>query len=282
MSADLEACYRHPDERTGVHCTRCGRPICPDCMTEAPVGHHCPTCVAEAGKGVRRVRRPLPRPRSVTSALLALNIGVFVAGLLLGGLRGQDPLLEAGAMVPIAVAQGEWWRLVTAMFLHVGPMHLAFNALALYVFGALVEQALGAARYLAVYLVAGFAASAFSFALGSVDRAAAGASGAVFCLLGAWLVYNLRRRSLSLARSNVQGALMLIAINVAIGFAIPRIDNLAHLGGLAAGIAAGFLAEGFGPWRTRRLTRVGGLAALTLAAIALAAWRIGDLSGPLT
>ena len=225
-------------------------------MTEAPVGHHCPTCVAEARRAAPRVRRPLPRPRSVTAALLAANIGVYVLELVLGLTGRPDGLLEAGAMVPILVAQGEWWRLFTAMFLHIGVMHLAFNALALYVFGSLVEQALGAARYLALYLVAGFAASSFSFALGSPFRAAAGASGAVFGLLGAWLVYNLRRRSLSLARANVQGALMLIGLNVAIGFVLPGIDNLAHLGGLAAGVAAGFAAEGFGPWRTRRYTQV--------------------------
>ena len=135
-----------------------------------------------------------------------------------------------------------------------------------------------------MYLVTGFAASAFSFAFGSPFRAAAGASGAVFGLLGAWLVYNLRRRSLSLARSNVQGALMLIGLNVAIGFVLPGIDNLAHLGGLAAGVAAGFAAEGFGPWRTRTLTQVGGLAVIAVAALGLAMWRIGQLGGlgPLT
>src|SRR3989304_581193 len=145
MATQVEACYRHPDQETRVHCTRCGRPICPDCMTPAPVGHHCPTCVAEGRRTVRRGR----------TALLAVNAGVFLLDLLLGG-----ALLRAGAMVPVLVAAGEWWRLATAVFLHAGLMHLLLNSIALYIFGNLVEGALGTARFLAIYAVSGFCASA--------------------------------------------------------------------------------------------------------------------------
>lgn len=278
MSSAVETCYRHPDRPTRVHCTRCERPICPDCMTPAPVGHHCPTCVAEGRREAKRNRRPLARPRSVTTTILAINIGVFATDAVLGLLGRPDTLLEAGAMVPALVVQGEWWRLLTAMFLHIGFLHLAFNSLALLVFGGLIEAALGPARMVALYLVTGFAASVASFAFGSPVSAAAGASGAIFGMLGAWLVYNLRRRSLSLARSNVQTAMLLIGINLVFGFTVPGIDNLAHIGGLVAGVAAGFAAEGFGRRATRAASQVGGLTLIAVVALALAIWRVADLS----
>jgi membrane associated rhomboid family serine protease len=217
-------------------------------MTPAPVGHHCPTCVAEARRSAPRLRPRLPRPRSVATAIIAVNIAVFVIDAVLRASGGSPSLLAAGAMIPVLVAQGEWYRLVTAMFLHIGLFHLLLNCFAIYVFGGLVEQALGSARFLAIYLATGFAGSAASFAFGDPARAAVGASGAVFGLLGAWLVFNLRRRSLMLGRANVQWALMLIGINLVFGLIIPRIDWLAHAGGLVAGVAAGFA------WRAAALT----------------------------
>jgi rhomboid protease GluP len=247
-------------------------------MTPAPVGHHCPTCVAEGRREARRIRRPLARPRSVTTTILAVNVGVFVIGAILGLVGRPDTLLEAGAMVPLLVAQGEWWRLITAMFLHVNLIHLAFNSLALYVFGGLIESALGAGRMVALYLVTGFAASVASFTFGSPASAAVGASGAIFGLLGAWLAYNLRRRSLSLARANVQSALFLIGINLVFGFTIPGVDNVAHLGGLVSGVGAGFASEGFGGRASRTASRLGGLALIGVVALALAVWRAAQLS----
>jgi rhomboid protease GluP len=181
-------------------------------------------------------------------------------------------------MVPVLVAQGEWYRLVTAMFLHIGLFHLLLNSFAIYVFGSLIEQVLGTVRFLAVYLLTGFAAGAVSFAFGSPDRAAVGASGAVFGLLGAWLVYNLRRRSLSLGRANVQWALMLIGINLVFGLVVPRIDWLAHLGGLVAGVVAGYVAEGIGRRTVRTASQVAGLTLLLVGAAALAAWRAAALT----
>jgi rhomboid protease GluP len=202
--------------------------------------------------------------------LLGVNVAIFVVDLL----SGNHLLLRGGAMVPVLIAHGEWWRLVTAMFLHIGLLHLALNMLALYIFGSLIEQTFGTARFLAIYFVTGFCASAVSFAFGDPQVPAAGASGAIFGLLGAWLAYNLRRRSLSLARANVQSALVLIAINLVFGFAVPGIDVLAHLGGLGAGFLAGFAAEGAGRRAVRRATQALGLAALLLVGVALAAWRV--------
>ena len=248
-------------------------------MTPAPVGHHCPTCLAEGRKESKRIRRPLGRPRSVTTTLLVVNIAIFAIDAVLGALGRPRALLEAGAMVPLLVADGEWWRLITAMFLHITLLHLAFNSLALYVFGQLIESALGSMRMLVLYLVTGFAASAASFALGNANVAAAGASGAIFGMLGAWLVYNLRRRSLSLARSNIQSALLLIGINLVFGFTVPGIDNLAHIGGLIAGVAAGFVIEGVGQGVTRTASKLGGLAVIVIASIVLVVWRASELTG---
>jgi membrane associated rhomboid family serine protease len=273
-----EACYRHPTESTRVHCTRCGRPICPECMTPAPVGHHCPECVAEGRRAARRLGPVLRRPRSATVVILGINLIVFAVEVALGGSTSLQVLVDMGAMVPILVAQGEYWRLVTAMFLHVGVLHLAFNSFGLYLFGSLIEGVLGAARFIAVYLITGVCAAAASFAFSPPGTAAAGASGAVFGLLGAWLAFNLRRRSLSLAQANIQGALMLIGINLALGFLLPGIDNIAHLGGLAAGLVAGFAAEGAGRGATSRLvTQLAGFASLLVVAAALTAWRAGEL-----
>jgi membrane associated rhomboid family serine protease len=277
-TAKPETCYRHPGQETLVHCTRCGRPICPECMTPAPVGHHCPACVTEARRSAPRRPIRLRRPRSVTIVLLAVNVAVFAFSFLLsiGGGR-TETLVRLGAMVPILVADGQFWRLVTAIFLHVNIVHLLLNSLGLAIFGNLVESVIGGGRMLAVYLVSGFVASAVSFAFGSVNSIAVGASGAIFGLLGTWLAYNLRRRQLSLARANVQGALLLIALNLVIGFSIPGVDNLAHVGGLVAGIIGGFAVDGFGRRGIRTASRIVGLVMLFLAGVALTAWRVAEL-----
>jgi membrane associated rhomboid family serine protease len=274
-----ETCYRHPGQETLVHCTRCGRPICTDCMTPAPVGHHCPACVTEARRSAPRRPIRLRRPRSVTIVLLAVNVAVFALSFLLsiGGGR-TEVLVRMGAMVPVLVADGQYWRLVAAIFLHANLIHLLLNSLGLAIFGNLVESVIGGGRMLAVYLISGFVASAVSFAFGSAGTIAVGASGAIFGLLGTWLAYNLRRRQLSLARANIQGAMLLIALNLVIGFSIPGIDNLAHLGGLVGGVIGGFAVDGFGRRAVRTASRIVGLAALFLAGVLLTAWRVADLT----
>lgn len=278
MAAETETCYRHADVETRVHCTRCERPICPDCMTVAPVGHHCPVCVSEGRRDQRRIRRTIARPRSVTMVLLGIIVVVFLVELLLGGASGRV-LIRLGAMVPVLVAFGEYWRLITAMFLHVGLIHLLLNSWGLFLLGNLVEGVFGSARFVAIYFVTGFCASAASFAFGSSNRIAAGASGAIFGLLGAWLAYNWRRRELFLAQANLRGVLILIAINLVLGFSVPGIDNTAHIGGLIAGVLAGLAAEGIGERGFRTATRLAGLTSLLLAGVALTAWRVAALTG---
>src|SRR5436190_12456513 len=158
----MATCYRHPGRETGLSCSECGRPICTDCMTVAPVGIRCPEH-SGAARGVRRPRAVIPYAGSyVTRALIALNVGVYLAELAHGsGINGdRGYFFEHGALFGPLVAQGDWWRLITAAFLHYGPIHLGMNMLALYWFGTVVESAIGHLRLLALEDAAGLAGSA--------------------------------------------------------------------------------------------------------------------------
>src|SRR5690242_7751487 len=176
----IETCYRHPTTTTGVHCTRCGRPICTECMRPAPVGYQCPECVAEARAATPRrryrVRFIIGRPGWATTTLLGLNILMFLVEVAVGGgslFSGPSELklFNLGALYPPAVAVGhQYWRLVTVMFLHAGILHIAFNMYALYLFGYLIENAYGWPRFLAIYFVSGFLAAVASFAFGPVNQ----------------------------------------------------------------------------------------------------------------
>jgi len=281
----LETCYRHPRVVTGVHCTRCGRPICPDCMTPAPVGYQCPECVRDAQRSAPRrrvrVRFILGRPGSITTTLLIVNVAMFLVEVAFGGGgslgAGPSPekLLQLGALYPPAVGQGhQYWRLITAMFLHAGILHLALNMYALYLFGYLIENAFGVGRFIAIYFVTGFLASVTSFALGPLGEVGVGASGAIFGLLGAWVAYNYRRRASPLAAAQLQWALILIALNTVLAVSFRGIDWRAHVGGLVAGVVAGWVAEGWGPRRIRPVVQVGGMVALVLLGVGLVAWRV--------
>jgi rhomboid protease GluP len=210
--------------------------------------------------------------------ILGIIVVVFLVELALGGASGSV-LVRLGAMVPVLVAFGEYWRLITAMFLHVGLIHLLLNSWGLFLLGNLVEGVFGSARFVAIYFVTGFCASAASFAFGSPNRIAAGASGAIFGLLGAWLAYNWRRRELFLAQANLRGVVLLIGINLFLGFSVPGIDNTAHIGGLVAGVFAGLAAEGIGDGGIRTATKVAGLGLLLLVGVALTGWRVAALTG---
>lgn len=230
-------CYRHTERATGASCTRCERPICPDCMIQAPVGHHCPTCVQEGRRDMRRVRRvgfapgPGIRAGAVVGALIAVNVFVFVADLVDPGLTGRyadNALLVA--------REGEYYRMLTAAFLHAGLVHLGFNMFGLYLFGSQVEQALEPPRFITLYLLAALGGSACSHFFGLPATFGVGASGAVFGVLGAYYVI---ARFRGLDTSQVGG---LIVVNLFLGAVVPRIDNAAHVGGLVTGavLAAAF------------------------------------------
>ena len=175
--------------------------------------------------------------RTPVTMLLLLAIA---AGFLLELFRG-DALLEAYANYGPAVLHGQWWRLVTSMFLHGGFVHLLLNAWALYQLGGLFEIWMGSVPLLLVYFVSGIAGSLASALITSTPSV--GASGAIFGLLGALIAFLLRRHE-SLtpqARSLLMQLVGWAAINVVFGFSVKNIDNAAHLGGCAAGFLLGLL-----------------------------------------
>ena len=156
----VETCYRHPDRLTGTHCTRCGRPVCPECMVAAPVGHHCPTCVSEDNKGVRQVSW---RPGSTQlggriTPMVKLLVGINVVIFLLTSQHLDNDILRFGQL-PIRVAHGQYYRLLTSAFLHVSFVHILFNMVALLIVGSPVETALGRVRFLTLYVLAALGGS---------------------------------------------------------------------------------------------------------------------------
>lgn len=290
-----EHCYRHPDVETGVHCTRCGRPICPECMIPAPVGHQCPQCVADArrefreGPG-RRAGTVKVKGLSVTALLLvAIGIGylweLVVAGgpgNLFAGPSAID-LIKAGALVPVTLdgsgglVGGEWWRLITAMFLHAGLIHLALNSYVLWIFGNLMESEVGRLPVLGVFFATGIFAGATSYAFAPGFIIAVGASGAIFGLVGAFIAYNYRRRHLMLAQARLRAAGSMLLLNLIIGFTIPAIDWRAHLGGVVAGVAAGLAVDPGRPARSRRVISVLGLVLIVVVAVILVIVRTNQI-----
>jgi membrane associated rhomboid family serine protease len=277
----VEVCYRHPREQTRVHCTRCGRPICPECMIPAPVGFQCPECVDQARREFKEGPGRIVRRGGVTATkvLLIAIIGMFVLEVVMGGpgalFNGpsSERLFELGALQPLAIANGQYWRLFTSMFLHAGLLHLAFNGYALWLLGSMLETNLGTTRFLLIYFVTGFVAGATSYAFGPANGIAVGASGAIFGIFGAFIAYNYRRRHLAMAAANLRWAAMLLLLNLLLALGFGAIDWRAHLGGLLAGIAAGAVAEGWGTASQRRLIQIVGFASLIAVGVALVVWR---------
>ncbi|HYI44709.1 MAG TPA: rhomboid family intramembrane serine protease [Actinomycetota bacterium] len=144
--------------------------------------------------------------------------------------------------VPPAIADGQWYRLVTPMFLHSPGIlwHIGFNSYALFIFGPNVEQAFGKVRFLAVYLISGFTGSVLSYAMGPCNTIGVGASGAIFGVIGALFVFLYNRRQQTFVRGYLKNIIFLVGLNLLIGYIFPGIDNLAHLGGLAGGAMVAF------------------------------------------
>jgi rhomboid protease GluP len=150
-------------------------------------------------------------------------------------------VLNEGSLIPALVAQGEAWRLLSSMFLHSGAVHLGLNMISLYFLGSFVEEAFGRGRFLALYLLSGISGGLAYLYFGGFNVSAVGASGAIFGLLGGVLGYALRRGSFSWQNPLIRQLLILLALNLYIGFSIPNISNTAHLGGLAGGFVFGWL-----------------------------------------
>ena len=190
------------------------------------------------------LRVPTFQPRA-TNIMLGLLVIIWIYELIYGGSLGASEdtrvLRALGSKSNDLILRGEYWRLVTAMFLHAGPLHIAFNGYALLIFGQQVERFYGWARFLAIYFIAGLAGSVASFAF--INSDSVGASGAIFGLLGAMgAFFWLHRRLLgAMARTQLWNAVAIAALNLVLGLSQSgAIDNFAHLGGLFGGAVAGF------------------------------------------
>jgi membrane associated rhomboid family serine protease len=242
-------------------------------MTPAAVGFQCPECIQEGRASVRAPKRTTGlrtagrRWGPVTLGLIAVNVALFVITAISAALAGNSPLNNyaspiwyALAQVPVLVQLGDAWRVVTAAFVHVGPLHLALNMLALLVFGSELERGLGRWRFGALYAVSVLGGAAAIQLFGSPGQAVGGASTAIYGLLGAIAVLMLFRRQ------DLRGILTLLVINIVISF-LPGISLLGHLGGLVAGAASAAVIVVF---RRRPPLQVAGLAALGLVFLLVA------------
>ena len=229
-------CFRHGDRETYIRCSRCERSICPDCMTDASVGFQCPVCVAEGRKSQRRPRTiagaSTPGGNQITLGLLGANVVMFVLQQALPALTVNLALVGLASTQEgvIGVADGQLYRLFTATFLHGSIIHLLFNMYALFLVGPTLERQLGRLRFSALYLLSAFGGSVASYAFSSPVQLGVGASGAVFGLFGATLLVGRR------LRLETRQILVLLGINLVLGFAIQNIDWRAHLGGLGVGL----------------------------------------------
>ena len=282
---DSEYCYRHPDRKSFIHCQRCGRTICPQCQTQAPVGVQCPECVREGRQQVGASRPGLiarfiggGSTPVVTYVLIALCVVIYLIQWVSGG-----ALTNAWALNPSLIAS-QPWRLITSAFLHSTSFipHLLFNMYALFIFGPALERFLGRARYLALYLVGALGGSLgvvllYQLAVATngasakwldgflAPSTALGASGAIFALMGALLVL---RKAMGLRLTQI---LIVVVVNVAFGFIAPGIAWQAHLGGLGVGaaIAGVYLVTRRPEQKARQILAVVGIgAALVVILIA--------------
>jgi len=248
-------CYRHPDRETGLSCSECGRPICYECMTPAAVGLRCPE---HSGKpqGIQKVQRAVTgvgssRINVVTMTLIGINVAVAIAEFASGRSASftNNTIFDHGALFsslivkngtfyisypglqPVGVAHGEWWRLVTSMFLHANFLHIAVNMYSLYFAGSILEHLIGRWRFFLLYMVAGVAGSAGAL-VWSPNTPTLGASGAIFGVLGALFI--LERRGVISSGGQI---LALIIINLVITFALSSYISVgAHVGGLIGGV----------------------------------------------
>ncbi|GAA1677571.1 rhomboid family intramembrane serine protease [Fodinicola feengrottensis] len=279
-------CYRHPSRETHIRCIRCNKPICPDCMNAASVGFQCPDCVREGSRTVRSGQTVFGGSLSgergtVTYVLIALNIGVYVANLIwsaaagasvqqliqiagFGGGPDLDYLAGAANNGQFGgIDTGQFWRLLTSDFVHIGILHLAVNMYALFLFGRECERLLGRWRFLVLYLLTGIGGGTLVYLFQNVSSA--GASASLFGLLAAMFFFFRK------LKANLGGLVGMIVINLGITFFVPGISILGHLGGMASGALLG-IGLAYAPRGPMRLpVQVGTMVAVAILLFVLVA-----------
>jgi membrane associated rhomboid family serine protease len=238
----MATCYRHPSRETGVSCSNCGKPICPDCMTSTPVGMRCPDCAGQRQR-VHTMRSMHVDP-IVTYVLIGINVLMFLGsggggGILTGGGSGGSRVfLDFALWGPAIDVNHEYYRLITGGFLHSGILHIGFNMYILYWLGTMLEPSLGHLRFGALYF-ASLLAGSFGALLLDPNAVTVGASGAVFGLMGAAFVLQ-RARGIDPMQSGIGP---IILINLVLGFVIPNVSVGGHIGGLVGGVICAFAME---------------------------------------
>jgi membrane associated rhomboid family serine protease len=270
-------CYRHPDRETGVSCSSCGRPICPDCMTPTPVGMRCPECMRQQTKVVQG---PVGGGGQLgaypaTIALIAINVVVYLIEIAGGGGGfevGITRIVVNFGLFGPSVAEGEWYRLITSGFLHAGLIHIGFNMVLLYFLGRLLEPALGTPRFLVLYF-ASLLAGSFGVMLLDPNALTLGASGAIFGLAGATFIIAQGRGMDVIARQIG----FLIIFNLVFTLGSRDVSIGAHAGGLVGGVICalaivagerGMLGPRHRPVEIAAMVAVGAISALGAIGIA--------------
>ncbi|WP_406097934.1 rhomboid family intramembrane serine protease [Streptomyces sp. NBC_01013] len=307
MEAAVTTCYRHPSYETYVSCTRCERFICPTCMREAAVGHHCVDCVKEGQRSIRQARTVFGGavPRSavpvVTYVLMGLNVLAYLAELVRPGVVDRFAMLGGGLVGPdggqylyvdgglpgfdvTGVLDGEWYRLLTGAFLHLPPgessfgalpfgvLHIVFNMYALWNLGRVVEEQLGRVRYLALYLLSALGGSVLVYLIAPLDSTV-GASGAVFGLAASFYVINRRLgRDMQAVNRFLAGFLIWMVISAAFT------SWEAHLGGLLTG-ALVTVVYAYAPAQRRTPVQAAGCVVLLAVLVLLVVLKTSALTG---
>jgi membrane associated rhomboid family serine protease len=239
----MATCYRHPNRETGVSCSNCGNPICPDCMTSTPVGMRCPDCAGQRQR-VHTMRSMNVDPIA-TYVLIAINVLMFLGAgsggsFVTGSGGGGTEVFNQFSLERFDVAVNhDYWQLITYGFLHSGILHIGFNMYILYWLGTMLEPSLGHARFLALYFASLLAGACGALLLADPLEQTVGASGAVFGLMAAAFVLQ-RARGIDPMASGIGP---LILINLALGFVIPNVSIGGHIGGLVGGAIAAFAME---------------------------------------
>lgn len=285
-AGSLPGCYRHPDREAGVRCTRCERPICPECMVSASVGFQCPDCVRGGSGTGHAPAANQPRtlaggtvaadPRLVTKVLIGLNLAIYLVQLSVGDAFTDRFTLFGHALLSghmQGVAEGQWYRMLTSMFLHSPSSytHIIFNMLSLWWVGGPLEAVLGRARYITLYFVSGLAGSALTYLLAAPNQPSLGASGAIFGLFGATAVL-MRRRNY-----DMRPVIALLVINLIFTFGWSNIAWQAHIGGLVGGVVVGY-AMVHAPRERRNLVQYGVSALMLVAVVVTTLLRTAQLT----
>jgi len=282
-------CYKHPNRETWVSCVRCGRHACPDCLRQAAVGQQCVECVREASQGTRKAKtafggRPVTTA-AVTWTLVGINVLIFLIEVAKPDVLYAWGMLGTRALAPdglqSGVSGGQWYRLITSAFIAPGTsfsglgfLDILFNMWALVVVGPSLEQMLGRVRFLAVYLLSAVGGSVLFYYMEPYGLAA-GASGAIFGLFGAWFVV---ARKL---RLDVRGIVTIIAINLV--FSLVYRSTIAwqdHVGGLIVG-ALTAAAFAYAPRKNRTAFQVGVAVVILAILVVLVIFRSHELTSQL-